>query len=357
MINIMIKPASGKCDLKCEYCFYRDEMSRRRVADRGIMSAQTAKRLIEKAFDFADDGVSFTFQGGEPTLAGLDFFRGFAGLAQSTAKNSGKVAEFGIQTNGMLVDGQWTEFFAKNNFLVGLSVDGTETLHDAYRKTPSGKGSYTTVMETAERLKGAGVQFNVVTVVTAQLSSRAREVYSDYKQRGFAYQQYIPCLDTTGGAYAPTDRQYLLFLKELFDCYKEDMLSGRYVYIRRFENLRGLLAGYQPEECCLKGCCMPELVVEADGSVYPCDFFCTDGYLLGNINEHSVKELLFAPNSLAFSQNNARKDIKCLSCRWARFCRGGCPREHIGENYRYCEATKDFLDYAIDDLYKIARLW
>lgn len=154
-----------------------------------------------------------------------------------------------------------------------------------------------------------------------------------------------------------SDEEYCAFLTDLFDCYKTDMLSGKYVYIRRFENWRGMLAGYEPEECCLSGRCTPEIVVEADGSVYPCDFYCTDEFRLGNVNSNTIAELLYSTEAMDFCKRQARTNEKCRACKWGRLCRGGCPREKNRNinAFRYCNATYTFLENNMEELKLINR--
>lgn len=363
MLNVLVKPSSGKCQMRCAYCFYRDEAEIRSQADFGLMNINTAKELIDKAFSFSEDGVVFTFQGGEPTVVGINFFREFTGYANSIALKSAKTVGYSLQTNGYCINDEWADFFRENSFLIGLSLDGNETIHNKLRKDKSGHGTYKKVIATAALLKEFGVDFNVLTVVTSDVVNDIEEIYGEYARRGFIYQQYIPCLEPINGKdsnhFAISDAEYGKFLTKLFACYKADMMNGKYVYIRRFENWREMLSGYEPEECCLSGRCVPQIVVEADGSVYPCDFYCIEQYCLGNICDNTIKELFYSEQAFEFAKNQARTNEKCRVCKWGAFCRGGCPREKTAgkSDFRYCNAIYDFLESYANDFSKINQKW
>ena len=139
-LSLLIKPVSGRCNMRCKYCFYADEVSGRASGDAGVMTERTLENLTARAFRYAEDAVYFAFQGGEPTLAGLDFFRDFVKRAEDKCPR-GVMMGFSIQTNGMVIDDEWAEFFAENNFLVGISMDGYHELHDLYRVDAGGNGS------------------------------------------------------------------------------------------------------------------------------------------------------------------------------------------------------------------------
>lgn len=201
-----------------------------------------------------------------------------------------------MQTNGYALDDEWCHFFAENNFLVGLSVDGIKATHDAFRKDASGDDTYYHVLEKAECLKKAGVQFNVLTVVNSKTAPKIRRIYEQYRKLGFCWQQYIACLDPIGKLqgekeFSLTPELYGNFLIELFELWEIDLKQGKQPYIRQFENYISILLGYMPEACEQRGICSFQNVVEADGSVYPCDFYVLDEYNLGNLNENSFEEI------------------------------------------------------------------
>lgn len=191
---IMVKPVSGLCNMRCSYCFYADEMSHRQQASRGAMDRETMEEVIRKSLASAADGCTFAFQGGEPTLAGLDFYREWLELERG-CNEKGLVISHALQTNGYLLDEEWCDFFARNHFLVGLSVDGIKAAHDAFRRDARGEETYFRVLAGAELLKKAGAEFNVLTVVNSRTAPKIRRIYEQYRKLGFRWQQYIACLD------------------------------------------------------------------------------------------------------------------------------------------------------------------
>lgn len=363
MACMMIKPVSGSCGMKCAYCFYRDEMSHRTEGNLGFMSAETANLLIDRLANLNDRRHSFVFQGGEPTLAGIDFFRNFLETAEK--KLPEKTLSWAIQTNGCNITEEWAKFFFEKKFLVGLSVDGVEKTHDKYRLGCDGKGTFSKAIAAAKTLSKAKVDFNILTVVTKDVASIPEEIYDFYKKSGFTYWQYIPCLDGLGrgekAEYSITPELYLSFLKRLFDCYKRDMFAGNYVYIRRFENLCGMTAGLASEECGLSGECNHGLLIEADGGIYPCDFYALDEYRLGNVKSCELSEAFMSPAMQRFQRESLLKPKECDGCRWKKMCGGGCRRDRVmtenGVKNVYCETFRAFLDYAYEDMKKIVGLW
>lgn len=364
-LSILVKPASSACNLRCSYCFYADEASARAVPNYGLMSREVSRALIEKAAGAAEGRISFLFQGGEPTLAGLEFYREFAARVGEMAP-AGLAVQYAIQTNGTLLDGEWCRFFRENQFLVGLSLDGNRECHNRFRRDGAGKGTYDQVVRAARLLERAGVEFNVLTVVTGYLARHIRSVFAALCKGGFRYQQYIPCLDPLesergGQGYSLSPAQYGEFLKTLFDLWYQELEQGRYWSIRYFDNLMWMLDGHAPEQCSMGGCCGLQYLVEADGSVYPCDFYGLDRWRLGSVLDNAWTELDEAREELGFIRESQRVPEECGRCRWYPLCRNGCRRDRLmeegglGRNY-YCGAYRDFFAYALPRLERARRL-
>ena len=240
-LSLLIKPASGGCNLRCRYCFYHDEQENRDTFSYGFMSEETLEILVQKALDAATGFCSFGFQGGEPTLRGLDFFQKLIFLQKKYNVHHIKIAN-AIQTNGLAIDDEWAEFLHDNHFLVGLSLDGVKEVHDRNRLDPEGKGTFNRVLKTAQKLTAHQVDFNLLTVVTNRTADSISKIYSFYRRSNLLYQQYIPCLDPIEAErgtspYSLTPAQYAKFLKTLFDLWYQDIMAGRFIYIRYFENL------------------------------------------------------------------------------------------------------------------------
>ena len=361
-LSLLIKPASGSCNMRCRYCFYVDETENRAVALRGRMSEETMHTLVDKALAYADGECTFSFQGGEPTLAGLGFFRAMSDYVAAHPNPKGIRVRWSIQTNGYALDEDWCRWLRDNRVLVGISLDGPKEIHDRCRVDAEGKGTFQKVMQSIHLLEKYSVEFNILTVVSAANARRAGQVYNFFKKQGFAYQQYIECLDPLGEEpgghdYSLTPERYEAFLKTMFDEWYRDVSAGYYVYNRYFENLLMILTGQQPESCSLRGVCQAQWVIEADGSVYPCDFYALDEWRLGNINTDSFAGMEQKRRESGFIAQSARVPDTCRSCRWAMLCRNGCRRnraEDTGQN-RFCAAYQGFLEYAYPRLQELAQ--
>ena len=356
-LSILLKPASSGCNLRCAYCFYADEASVRAVPNYGLMSKEVSHTLIDKAAGAAEGSVTFLFQGGEPTLAGLEFYRDFVSRAQSTFPRR-LTAQYAIQTNGTLLDEEWCRFFREHRFLVGLSLDGNRACHDRFRRDGAGKGTYDQVLRAARLLDRAGVEYNVLTVVTGYLAKHIQSVFAALCKGGFRFQQYIPCLDPLeaergGESYSLSPKEYEEFLKNLFDLWFRELEQGRYWSVRYFDNLVWMLRGHAPEQCSMRGCCSLQYLVVADGSVYPCDFYGLDQYRLGNILEHAWDELDQTREEIGFIEESRHVPERCKGCQWYPLCRNGCRRDRVpgleGRSY-YCQAYAGFFAYALPRL-------
>lgn len=360
---IMVKPASGLCNMRCRYCFYADEMNHRQQASYGIMSQETMECVVRKTLAQAAGGCTFAFQGGEPTLAGLDFYRKWL-QAEEMYNEKGIPISHALQTNGSLLDQEWCDFLARHRFLVGLSVDGIKATHDAFRKGAQREDTYFRTLEAAGRLNQTGVQFNVLTVVNSRTAPKIRRIYEQYRKMGFAWQQYIACLDPLGEKqgrqeYSLTPESYGQFLIDLFELWEIDVKRGEQPYIRQFENYVGILLGQEPESCEQRGYCSRQTVVEADGSVYPCDFYVMDSYRLGNLVTDDWGTIEGRRRELQFSEHSLDHAQTCRQCQYFRICRGGCHRHREqpgtaeGENY-FCQSYRMFFDACLPGLKRIA---
>ena len=363
-LSFLIKPASSLCNLRCKYCFYEDESENRSQKCYGIMSAETTDRLIASAVDATCDGamISVGFQGGEPTVAGLDYFRHFI---EEEKKYPNRRFTHSIQTNGYALDESWASFLAQNNFLVGISVDGYKDLHDLHRLTPSGEGSFERIANNLELLKKHKVEFNALCVVTRQCTERPHRVYNRLKAMGFEYLQFIACLDPIGAergkqSYSLNPEDYGRFLCATFDDWYKDWKEGHFTSVRQFDDYIHILTGVLPSSCAALGKCGSYLVVEADGSLYPCDFYVLDEWNLGRIGEVSVIQAINSEKAKSFRNDSGRLPELCKTCSWLPICHGGCKKDislnDAGkpENY-FCPAYRFFFEYASERLMEVAR--
>lgn len=330
--SILIKPASANCNMDCKYCFYKCLSSHREEYSKGFMKEETLETLVREAIAYADGSLTFAFQGGEPTLAGLDFFQKAVELQQ---KYNNKKLQIGntIQTNGLLIDEKWARFLGEHRFLVGLSLDGPKKMHDRYRKDAAGQDTFARIMHSVQLLEQYHVDYNVVTVVTNDTAKQASFLYKFWKRNHYPFVQFIPCMDEIKrqdgtqerSIYAVEPEQYGKFLCELFDLWYADFVAGETMDIRMFSNLAQMAAGYPAEECGMNGCCNCYFVVEGDGSVYPCDFYCMDAWKLGTVNDGFV-QMKTSEKAKAFVEASRPVCAACQECPHFSLCRGGCRR-------------------------------
>jgi len=325
-VSVLIKPASASCQLNCEYCFYKDVSVHREVNCKGMMNHQTMTDVIDKILEFAGEKgcVSFGFQGGEPLLAGYDFFERFFQKVKEKRKD-GQQIQYSIQTNALLIDRKYCELFKKNDVLLGVSLDGFQQNHDFYRLDSQGNGSFEDVMKAIELLKEYDIQFNILTVLSQKLAQYPERLYQFYKENNLKYVQLIPCISglDNENEFAITPERFATFYLKLLQCWKEDEEG---INIGLFEDLAMMLSGLPPLTCGNDGKCVPQLIIEADGDCYPCDFYALDQYLLGNIKENSVEKLLYSPKARQFALEQRKNKEQCARCEYCWMCAGGCKR-------------------------------
>nr|WP_296263430.1 SPASM domain-containing protein [uncultured Merdimonas sp.] len=360
--TIMIKPASSLCNLRCGYCFYADVSSRRETAYYGQMSISVARKMIKNIFcDLKPfDRVTFAFQGGEPMLAGLDFFSEFCRMAEAARKNI--EISYTIQTNGILMDENWCRFFKEKNFLVGLSLDGPEDFHDQNRIDERGEGTYQKVLHAKEMLEFYQVDYNILTVLTNELAKYPEECWENAQNLKLSYIQYVPCLEDLGSEiahpYTLTPQRFASFYIRLFELWDRDRRKGKIISVKLFDDILNLLIFHICTACGITGKCSPQLVVESDGSVYPCDFYVLDQHKVGMFTEQTLEELLLSPAMKTFLQMPRETLSLCTQCRYRYLCGGGCKRmqpEVCGTFHDLFCGYKMFLDAVWDKLISITH--
>lgn len=361
-INFLIKPASGLCDMRCKYCFYEDVSNNREQKSYGMMSLETAEILVRRLFAEPRRQVTIGFQGGEPTLIGVEFYRQFIALVKRYNTQNAAVA-YSIQTNGHRLNKEWVQFFAENRFLVGISCDGPAKEHNEMRVDAAGHGTFADVMSAVRLLETHKVEFNILCVITGFTARHGRKLYEFFRQKGLRYLQFIPCLDPLeekrgGQKFSLTPEKYMAFLRDVFDCWYRDWAAGDYISVRLFEDYVHILCGRGPSTCACAGVCGQYFLVEADGGVYPCDFYVLDEWRMGNILEQPFEELTQSPQARTFLMESRGIADECAVCQYYAVCRGGCKRDRMAEagnrNY-FCAAFKSFFDYALPRLQTIAQ--
>ena len=365
--QVMLKPRGAICNLDCTYCYYLPKErlypnSRFRMTD-DLLDAFTRQYIIAQRVP----EVTFAWQGGEPTLMGLDFFKQAIEL-QKRHKRPGMTIHNVLQTNGVILDDAWCRFFKENNFLVGISIDGPSQLHDAYRVDGSDRPTFERVMAGLELLKKHGVEFNTLTCVHAANGDYPLEVYHFLRDEVQSrYMQFIPIVvrDNETGfqegetvtKHSVTGRRYGDFLKAIFDQWvRRDV--GR-VFVQIFDVALAAWAGQRPGLCIFEETCGTALALEHNGDLYSCDHFVEPRYYLGNINEDDLITLVGSEQQRQFGL--AKRDTLpryCRECQVRFVCNGGCPKNRVrhtpdeepGLNY-LCEGYKDFFSH-IDPIMK-----
>lgn len=359
--SLLVKPASADCNLACEYCFYLDHSSLYPETRRHRMSGEVLERMISTFMATDQPQYAFGWQGGEPTLCGVDFFRKVTDLQQKYGRRGVSVAN-GLQTNATLIDDEFARHLARYNFLVGVSLDGPADVHNRYRKTPAGRGSHARVLAGIRRLAKRGVEFNILTLVSAANVTRPREVYRYLKDSGFMYHQYIPCteFDEAGRLldFAITGDEWGEFLCGVFD----EWIAGdaRRVSVRLFDEILAYYVNGQATVCRMGSDCRRYFVVEYNGDVYPCDFFVEPDLRLGNVLSDSWEDLQASPVYERFGRSKAAVNPLCTECEYLDVCAGDCLKHRFHGNRDprslswLCPGWKRFYAHALPRLKEIA---
>ncbi len=310
---------------------------------------------------------SISWQGGEPTLMGLQFFEKAVDLEMKYG--SGKTIGNGLQTNGLNIDSAWAKFLREYRFLVGLSIDGPMHVHNHYRRTHVGGGTYSRVSAAARSLLDEGVAVNALTVVNDYSAGFTDEIYEHHRDMGLNYMQFIPCVETDpmhserAAPFSVTAEAYGAFLCRLYDRWRADFRDGMpSTSVRIFESLLFGYAGFPPPECTLLDTCGNYLVVEHNGDIYTCDFFVEEAWKLGNVMGNGLISNFISDRQRSFGELKAMLPRKCIACQWVERCRGGCPKDRVRDPMdrgvsHFCDAYKMLFEHADADLKFLADNW
>ncbi|MCH6255804.1 anaerobic sulfatase maturase [Puniceicoccaceae bacterium K14] len=383
----MTKPIGPICNLDCKYCFYLEKEALY-TDGKWRMQPDLLENYIRQYIEAQpNQQVSFAWQGGEPTLLGVDFFRKVVELQKTYA--NGKEIENAFQTNGTLLDDEWASFLKENDFLVGISIDGPQKLHDHYRVDKKGASTFDKVMAGIETLQRHDVRFNTLTCLNRITSKKPLEVYRFLKGIGSEFMQFIPIVERRPGSQAkewgldlasPEDGteasddelpvfgwsvlpdDFGNFYSRIFDRWiRKDV--GK-IYVQLFETAVGKWIGAPGGICVHAETCGDALAIEHGGDVYSCDHFVYPQYKLGNIKEKNLVELVESPRQRAFG--TAKKDTLpqyCRECEVRFACNGGCPKDRFlrtpsgeaGLHY-LCKGYRQFFNHIAAPMKAIAQL-
>ncbi len=359
--QVMIKPTGAACNLACRYCYYLEKAGLYPDSDR--MPDEVLREVTRQYIEANPASeVEFVWQGGEPTLLGVDFFR--RAVEYQREFSSGRTIRNSIQTNGTLLDDDWGRFLAENRFLVGLSLDGPAELHDANRRTRGGQGSHERAMNGLRLLRRHGVEVNALGVVSAASVGRPLDVYRFFRDEGVQFVQFIPVVEREAGAVTPWSvppEAYGEFLVAVFDEWvRRDV--GR-VFVQLFDVALNAWVGRRPPLCWFNETCGSALVVERNGDVYACDHFVYPEYRRGNLLERPLGEIARDAAQVAFGAAKAALPAYCDRCTVRFACRGECPKRRFtrtpdgepGLN-ALCPAYKRFFRHADPYLRRMAEL-
>jgi len=369
--HIMAKPHGPICNLDCTYCYYLEKENLYAATGRDYRMSDSVLEVYIRQYIQAQPAqhVSFAWQGGEPTLLGIPFFERVIELQQKHA--NGKTVDNAFQTNGTLLDDAWGEFLARNKFLIGLSIDGPEEIHDTYRVDKGGQPTFARVMRGLEILKKHGVEFNTLTVINRKNSYHPQKVYRFLKEIGSKFLQFIPVVeqvatepDANGlvlikpfarrqsviSDWSVEPLQFGRFLTEIFDEWVRRDVGGTFVQI--FDVALESWTGLPQSLCVFAPTCGQALAVEHNGDLYSCDHFVYPENKLGNIMDKAIASLVSTPQQIRFGNGKAALPADCQHCDVRFACNGECPKHRFtttasgeyGLNY-LCAGYKHFFHH------------
>ena len=352
--QMMVKPFGPVCNLTCDYCYYLEKANIYEGKKNEPVQFRMKDEVLEKFIrDYIQsqpgEELLFSWQGGEPTLLGIDFFKKV--LALQEKHSDGRKISNALQTNGTMIDDNWSELFAANDFLIGLSVDGPREVHDHYRTFASGKGSFNRVMEGVRLFHKHGVEFNTLTVVNDRNARVPLRVYRFLKDIGSSFMQFIPIVEreavnpdvklklvandykedtwVTEESVEPED--WGKFLVKIFEEWVRIDVGS--VFVNYFDNTLAPYTGESPSLCTMRQTCGDALVMEHNGDVYSCDHFVYPQFFLGNMMQESMEGMAKSDRQLRFS--TMKRDTlprECRECPYLQMCGGDCPKHRFVEN-------------------------
>lgn len=358
-LYVMLKPAGAHCNLACKYCYYLEKNNLYDKSHRHIMSDEMLEQFTREYIEAQTmPQVLFTWHGGEPLMRSIDFYKKALALQKKYAR--GRRIDNVIQTNGTMLTDEWCEFFAQNNWLVGISIDGPQEYHDHYRLTSTGNPSWQKVMHGIELLKKHHVEWNAMAVVNAYNADHPLEFYHFFKDNGCQYLQFTPIVERLTkhqdgrtlasladdkeiplADFSVTPEQWGDFLCAIFDEWVRNDVGKMFVEI--FDCTLANWMGVLPGICAYSKNCGHAGVMEHNGDVYSCDHFVFPEYKLGNIRDHTLIEMLYGDKQHAFSRlKHTSLPRQCKECDMEFACHGECPKNRF-EKDKYGEPGLNYL--------------
>ena len=351
-LYVMLKPVGSRCNLACRYCYYIDKERHEEMTDdlldefiRQYLEAQTQPEVL------------FTWHGGEPLLRPVSFYQKALQMQQRYAH--GRTVDNCLQTNGTLITPEWCQFFHDNRFLIGISIDGPQDLHDAYRRSPRQQQTWQQVMHAIELLNRYDVMWNAMATVNHLTAAEPQRFYRFFRDIGCQFLQFTPVVERHQGKvtdYSVTPGLWGRFLCGVYDEWVQQDIGE--VYVQLFDATLANWVGEAPGLCSMSPLCGRCAAMESNGDVYSCDHFVFPDYLLGNIRTSTLTSMLYGERQQQFGRNKSeRLSRQCRECPYLFACHGECPRNRFvddcyGEpNHNYlCDGYRQFFGHVAQDM-------
>jgi uncharacterized protein len=360
--TLLIKPSGSDCNIDCSYCFYKNRAPEIGQG-RQRMTYEVLEKLVKDYLELRFEISAFAWQGGEPMLMGLDFYKKVVELQKKYGAPGQEVSN-ALQTNGIMIDEQWSHFLRDNKFLVGISIDGPKRFHDHFRLNFAGNGTHDQVMKAINNCKKFDVEYNTLTLLNRFNADYPDEVLDFLIGNEINFLQFIPCIELdpdTGKVtdFSITPQQYGDFMCKAFDRWCE--IGPEKLSIRDFDSMLSYCAMGRHTICTFDKQCSAYIVVEHKGDCYTCDFFVEPKWYIGNIFETPIERIASSKKKKAFARVKENLGNKCLLCRHLAICRGGCMKDrapfdqkNFGTESYFCESYKQFFEYALPKFMQIA---
>lgn len=353
-LYVMLKPIGAVCNLGCTYCYYLEKKELYpNKGNKTIMSDDLLERFVSQYIEAQTmQPILFTWHGGEPLMRDISFYKKALALQRKYAK--GKQISNTLQTNGTLLNDEWCEFFRENNFLIGISIDGSKPFHDKYRTTKDLRPTFDHVVRGINLLKKHGVEYNIMGVVSDFNMNYPLEFYQFFKDIDSHYIQFSPAVesDSNGNVtqWSVTPEKWGDFLIAIFNEWVRNDV-GTY-FVQYFDSALANWVGVDPGICIFAKNCGHAGVMEFNGDVYSCDHFVYPQYKLGNINDKTLMEMMYSKQQTEFGlAKSASLSSQCKQCKYLFACRGECPKNRIsktqsGEEINYlCNGYYKFFEH------------
>lgn len=363
---VMAKPVGSRCNMHCDYCYYLEKGQYSEHERQTRMSYDLLETLIKETIRTAKGPiVSFVWHGGEPTIAGLDFYKKVVELERKYLPSGWQVWN-NLQTNGFMMNDLWCNFLKENHFDVGVSFDGSAKVHDQNRHDLKGGGTQARILRSIQRLRGHGIEPDILCTVNSKSCEDPLDVYRAIRDTGCGWCQFIPIVvrqqDGSFSKESVTPEGYGLFLITIFDEWVRHDLGK--IDVQLFAEIARIMAGGEPSLCWMSQTCGRALIAEEDGAIYSCDHFVDDDHRLGMLQQKGLGEMANSPFQISFGE--AKRDLltkECQSCPFLKFCNGGCLKDRFGKScegeegqYYLCPGLKTFFAHAEPILERIMKM-